>query len=676
MRTCAAILLIALLVVAALFLYAGYYDKDPSILTFLDRNGQLIGTIDSSYKGVRHWTPLNEIPRTIIDKTIRAEDQWFYWHCGINPFAVIKAGAENLSRGHIVRGGSTITQQLAKNFIQEKEKIILPRTLFNKSREALLALALEMKHKKNWIIEQYLNTVYYGNRAYGVTAAADVYFLKRLNELNEDEINTLIKMPKSPARQSYPKTLVRFTQKAAGRHFIEYAAETCLAKPGMVHDSAALATTLDLKLQQEIENSIRAELADRALDDPKLTAAVIVIDVNSGDLLAMVGSRDYFNAEIDGQVNSAVALRQPGSALKPFTYFAAFSKGFSPESIVPDEPFSFQAQATEDAESYTPQNFDRRYHGEMTMSTALANSYNVPAVVTLNEIGLSYYHELLRRFGITTLSKPPPHYGLSVTLGSGEVNLLELTNAYAALARGAGFLPYRIWKDADMAERKQIIPNSLQFASEVTSILSDPMARRKAFGFNEAMEIEERASAIKTGTSYDYRDNWAIGYTSLVAVGVWVGHADGTPMDPLKASTGATGAAPIWHAVMEILLRGNVPESERTIPIFSHRTTEEQIPTTQPKLFRIINPVANTTFRTHPYLPIEHQMIRAEAEAKLQQDIVLDWYLDGEHIKTTNGNKSEVWIEPVIGRHRLRAQSLQGEWQEITFKVSDEMEEL
>jgi membrane carboxypeptidase/penicillin-binding protein PbpC len=437
-----------------------------------------------------------------------------------------------------------------------------------------------------------------------------------------------------------------------------------------------LSTTLDSDLQRRIEEALRTKLSDRAIDDPKLTAAAVVIDVRTGDVLAMVGSRDYFDDEIDGQVNSAVALRQPGSALKPFTYFAAFAKGFLPNSIVPDVPLSFKAVGAEDEDAYAPQNFDRRYHGEMTMRDALANSYNVPAVVTLNEIGLSYYHWLLKRFGITTLNKPPPHYGLSVTLGSGEVTLLELTNAYAALARGGVFLPSRIWNDAPRTAPQPVVPRAKQFAAEVTNILSDPMARRKAFGFIEAMEVEGHRVAIKTGTSFEHRDNWAVGYTPAFAVGVWVGHADGSPMDPLKPSTGASGAAPIWHAVMEILLRGTTPQDfpgmqevadNRIRPTMMRRDSNAVSLKLKPTSFGITNPVANAVYRIHSYLPIEHQMLRAEASAK--QDISLDWYLDGEHIKTTKKNKAAVWIEPEFGRHKLRVEAANGDKQEVVFKV-------
>ncbi len=683
--------------------YAGLYDRDPDVVTFTARDGRVIGSVEGAHQGFRYWTPFAGIPQGIVDKTVRSEDRWFFWHRGLNPFSIIKAAALDLKSGSVVRGGSTITQQLAKNLMQEKEGGALARTLANKAREALLAAGLEMRHGKRWILERYLNTVYYGHRAYGIAAAADVYFSKRLGELSDDDIDALVRLPKAPARYgenlfinpllckegqgeedhagSTPPNLPLQRGGAApvGRHFIEYAAGIYRMAGTRGARSAQLATTLDLGLQRRVEDALRAVLADRIIDDPKLTAAVVAIDVSSGDLLAMAGSRDYFDEAIDGQVNGAVALRQPGSALKPFTYFAAFAKGYSPDSIVPDEPLSFQAAGVDDEESYAPQNFDRRYHGEITMREALANSYNVPAVVTLNDIGLSFYHDLLRKFGITTLNQPPPHYGLSVTLGSGEVTLLQLTNAYAALARGGEFLPWRIFSDVRAARPVPVVPRAAEYAALVTSVLSDPMARRKAFGFNEDMQVEGYPVAVKTGTSFDHRDNWTIGYTPSYAVGVWVGHADGSPLDPFKF-TGATGAAPIWHSVMELVLRDSQPQEfarpmearDRSAPtIGARRGAELEQALAAPKSFRLMNPVDNATFRIHPYLPIDHQMIRAEAEARSSEGARLDWYLDGELLATTTERKSAIWIEPVAGRHRLSVEAEDGERQEIVFRVNE-----
>jgi membrane carboxypeptidase/penicillin-binding protein PbpC len=686
-------LLVALTAVSALLLYTGRYDAPPATRTFLDRNGQVIGSLNPAYGGLQDWTPLDRIPPEAVERTIRAEDRWFYRHRGINPFSIAGAIFDNLAHGRIVRGGSTITQQLAKNLIQERACAgeytpkgafheirphcgPTPRTFVNKIRESVLALGLEMKHGKAWILERYLNTVYYGRRSYGIAAAARSYFGKALTELNSQEIAFLVERPKAPNRSPSPglrppSPLSRGEGRGEGvaRHFLEFVAQN--------HPNSAniVQTTLDLDLQTKLEQATDRLLASRASQDPKLTAAAVVIDVRTGGLLAMVGSRDYLDETIDGQVNAAVALRQPGSTLKPFTYFAAFAKGYGPDSIVPDVPLSFQAPGVEESESYAPQNFDRRFHGDLTIREALANSYNVPAVVTLNRIGLSYYHEILRRFGFTTLTRPPMHYGLAVTLGSGEVTLLELTNAYAALARGGRFLPYRAIPNGANTRfaPTPVLPSASDHAAEVTSILMDPDARLKAFGFNEAMTVEGHEVAVKTGTSYDHRDNWTVGYTPSYAVGVWVGHADGSPMlgpDGATPTTGATGAAPLWHAAMESVLRGKVPERFARIPEKRERLVgARDLAPLQPephKPWRIVSPLPNATFRLHAYLPADHQKIAAEAGAP--PDRTLRWFLNGRFLAESRGG-SKVWIAPEPGKHQLKVKSEDGHEEEIAFKI-------
>lgn len=681
--------LIALSLTLSLILYAGRYDTAAATKTFLDRNGRVIGTIAPASQGIQYWTSLDSIPRELVEKTIRTEDRFFYRHRGVNPLSIAKAAVENLLRGQIVRGGSTITQQLAKNLIGASR----PRTFWNKARETLLAVGLELKHSKSWILERYLNTIYYGRRSYGIVAAAQTYFGKGLAALTPEEIGQLVNLPKAPSRPALAARVHK--PQPLARHFLEFAVSR------IPNTGPVIQTTLDLDLQTELETAAVRLLATRTPEDPKLTAAIVVIDVKAGDLLAMVGSRDYFEEAIDGQVNAAVAPRQPGSTLKPFTYFAAFAKGFGPNSIVPDEPASFRAPGLEETESYAPQNFDRRYHGRMTIREALANSYNVPAVVTLNEIGLSFFHELLRRFGFTTFRRPPPHYGLAVTLGSGEVTLLELTNAYAALARGGAYLPYQFAHSSvggvargkvsdglalasrqNLSEvtgpRQPVVTNAHQYAAQVTSILSDENARLKAFGFNESMTIEGHDVAVKTGTSYQHRDNWTVGYTPSYAVGVWVGHADGSPMtnpDGTLPTTGASGAAPLWHAAMENLLRGKAAErftlARAIIPTPSRHVASISAPRSN---WGILNPVDNSTFRISEILPREHQKIRARVDVRASSDTPpeLTWYLDGRHLASTNASKPEVWLTPEPGRHRLRVESLTGENQEITFKVVDQ----
>ncbi|MBI2338878.1 MAG: transglycosylase domain-containing protein [Deltaproteobacteria bacterium] len=705
-----------LLLLAFLNFYARIYDAPPDTKTFFDRNGEAIGTINPSYDGFQIWTPVDRIPKTIVETFVKTEDRFFYWHHGVNPVALIKAAIENLAGGKVRRGGSTITQQLAKNLIQEKKGRFSARSWTNKLCETLLALGLELRHSKKWILERYLNSIYFGRRTYGVSAAADVYFGKELRELNSAEIEFLAGLPKGPNRLNPPQPPFfkgggsdspplkgGQGEFAVARHFIEWVATRQAAK--QLPAGPIVHTTLDLNLQKRLETAVQALLEERAGEDPLLTASAVVIDVPTGGILAMVGSRDYDNDAIKGQVNGAIALRQPGSTLKPFTYFAAFSKGFSPSTVITDEPRSFLALTAADAEAYIPQNFDRRFHGDVTIREALGNSYNVPAVATLNEIGLSYYHDILKKFGFTSLKKPPMYYGLAVTLGAGEVSLLELTNAYAVLARGGIFLPYQWRPGQPLSEQTSIINNAKQYAAQVTDILTDPSARLKAFGFNEDLAIDGFPVAVKTGTSYNHRDNWTVGYTPQVAVGVWVGHADGSP---LLGTTGATGAGPVWHAVVE-----NVVREWRTGPVacgfparprrrcgllgverrdgLSHtphlRLRRDREPSlrrhpfavldTQPDSdpgWRVRSPLPHARFRLHPYLPAEHQKILAEVEVTDPEIESLRCYLDGKLVSETpilDNTNLRFWVPPETGDHLLTIKAPDGRKQTIPFYIME-----
>jgi penicillin-binding protein 1C len=668
--------------------YANLFDSEPAVKTFYDRHGAAIGSLHTYEEGRQLWTTYQDIPPSIVRQTLLKEDRFFFWHVGVNPYSIIRAAIQNIKAGHIVHGGSTITQQLAKNLITAQRGSSVGRTWGQKMREAFVALGLELLHSKEWILERYLNTVYYGHRCYGIAAAAKYYFGKSLNDLSEQEIDLLTALPKAPnyLSQEVMSRRARHHAPNVGRHFIEFAHSKAQGNP-------VINTTLDYALQSKLEGVIKASFNAQVIKDPLLNAAAVVLDVPSGDILAMVGSRDYQNKTIDGQFNAALARRQPGSTLKPFTYFAAFSKGFSGLSLVPDEPLSFYAQGNPDALAYIPQNFDRRYHGQVTIREALANSYNVPAVVTLNEIGLSYYHNILKKFGFSTFNEPLDHYGLSITLGSGEVSLLELTNAYAALARGGEYLPYRAVKDELIPEPLEIISRAKDYAQEVTRILSDTNARLKAFGYNEAMNIEDHLVAVKTGTSHKRRDNWMVGYTSDYAVGVWVGHADGSP---LLGTTGASGAGPTWHAVMEKLVRGEkgrlgtrdkgrgtIDHGPLTIDHITSRGDQSIIHTRQKKTrsisqnnkhWRVVSPLPHVHYRINPYVPEKHQKILVEARAGANghTPLQLNWALNGVSMGESSFDSSgivKLWISPRPGKHRLEVRGTDGVRYVIPFVV-------
>lgn len=654
-----------------------HYDRDSATLTVLDRNGQVVGTLNTMAGGRQIWTPFDQIPSAVIVKTINAEDRFFWWHAGINPVATAKAALANVVHGRVLRGGSTITQQLAKLLIQERAGEPSSRTVFNKMREAVLAVGLEAFHTKRWILERYLNLAYYGERCYGIAAASDHYYDRRLAVLRDEEIAQLVRLPRAPARYGAAIRPQRDALReedsapAVGRHFMDEVARRVVSKTHLA------TTTLDLALQGQLETAVRQLLAPRLQDDPKVTAAAVVIHVPTGDVRAMVGSRDYFEASIDGQFNAAMALRQPGSALKPFTYFAAFAKGLTPETMVPDEPTSFYAPGDADAAGYIPHNFDRRYHGMVTIRQALANSYNVPAVVVLNTIGVGPYQEVLRKFGLSSLTHSPYYYGLSLTLGSGEVSLLELTNAYAALARGGKLLPYRMSPNVPIPAATEVLPNAFLFAQQITAILSDDRARMKAFGSNPNLEVEDHVVAVKTGTSYEHRDNWTLGYTRDYAVGVWVGHADNTP---LPGTTGASGAGPIWHAAMEYLVRGNLVSSLHSpsptgggLPVrrsFGGGRGGSPISADQSP-WKLTSPLGNSIYRTRTFVPHQHQQIEAAALVRNMPILTLHWYLDDEWITATTTNKPKLWLSPTPGPHELRVSDDMGHEERVSFRVEE-----
>ncbi len=657
----------------SLFLYTSRYDGPPRSITFLDRHHQWIGTLYPLNEGFQQWIPLKKIPPDIIQATIKKEDRFFYWHLGLNPIAVIKSLVDNIRQGQVVRGGSTLTQQLAKNLMQEKNGKNNSRTWTNKIKEAFLALGLEIKHSKKWILERYLNTVYYGNRCYGLGAAAQFYLGKNLEELTENEIDWITSLPKAPNKLSASlkgKTPHPIDANLA-RHFMEYV----LKQEGKkVKKNPVIETTLDLTLQKNLESGLKQNLQNRTSEDPLLNAALIVINVPNGDILTMIGSRDYTNNSISGQFNAATALRQPGSTLKPFTYFTALSKGYSADTLIPDEPVSFSATEDEKANAYSPQNFDRHFHGFVSLKQALANSYNVPAVVALNDIGLGYYYALLKKFGFTSLNQSPDHYGLSLTLGSGEVSLVELTNAYATLARDGQFLPFRYLTDQKIPKSEEVLPQAEKYAHVITDILADSSARLKAFGWNEDLIIEDRNVSVKTGTSFEHRDNWTIGYNKKYAVGVWVGHSDSSP---LNGTTGATGAGPLWHMAFENLLRKKSETEQgrnQTLekPSANH---SENNPFPLPS-WQIISPLSNNHYRVSAIVPKEHQKILASIKTNGLELKNFQWYLDDISFKPENfsANSSTIkgWITPEIGKHVFTVKAEDGSTQRVVFWVEQE----
>jgi 1A family penicillin-binding protein len=560
----------------------------------LDRNGQRLYEIIDPHAGVHRPASLDEIPLALRQAIVATEDASFYVNVGVEPRAILRAAWLNLREGRILSGGSTITQQLARNLMMEPEERYA-QTWSRKAREALLAFALTRELSKDEILELYLNETYFGSFAYGVEAAAHAYLRKPVSELNLAECALLAGLPQSPptynpltnlaAAKTRQRTVLdlmvkqgyitpeqaelafRETLKFAGLatnleapHFVMLVREqltSLLGEETIRQGGLRVYTTLDLGLQHAAEAHLRRHLERLNQDSASQPShnvnngAVIAMRPDDGAVLALVGSPDYTNARISGAVNAALSLRQPGSAIKPITYAAAFTRGYSPASAMADVRTVF---LTEEGLPYMPVNYDLRYHGLVSLRQALGSSYNVIAVKLLDAIGIDALVDLAGAMGVTTLSQME-RQGLALGLGGGEVQLWQLTSAYAALANGGWRVqPYIIERIEDRQgnvlyahtppSRERVLDERVAYL--ITDVLADSVARSAAFGQNSALETPFGA-AVKTGTTTEWRDNWTIGYTIDLTVGVWVGNADNTPMVRIS---GVTGAAPIWNEVM------------------------------------------------------------------------------------------------------------------------------
>jgi len=579
------------------------YTSVPSTRIY-DRNGRLLYEILDPHSGSHAPVPLSAIPKACIQATLATEDASFYTNPGVDLWAILRALWVNLQGGEVLSGGSTITQQLARNLLlapEERGRVSLERKL----REAILAWRLARTYSKDEILAIYLNETYYGNLAYGMEAAARTYFAKSVSELDLAECALLAGLPQSPsrynplenpgtarerqrvvlnlmvkrgfitpqeadlaAREDLAFASVPFPIRAP--HFVMFVwgqLEREFGRGALYAQGLRVYTTLDLDVQDTVQRIVRyrlAQLGARRDGQPPRSvrnAAVVVLDVHTGHILAMVGSPDYFDPRIDGAVNATMALRQPGSSIKPITYAVALDpqrpNPLTPATVLMDVRTAF---VTREGDPYVPQNYDWRWRGPVLLRQALASSYNLVAVKVLDYVGIDAMTRLARAMGITTFDDAN-RFGLALTLGGGEVRLLELTSAYAAFASGG----YRVEpvaitrvEDAQGHMLKRIAPAPRQrvldkrVAYLISDILSDDQARASTFGEGSPLRLS-RPAAVKTGTTTDWRDNWTVGYTPDLVTGVWVGNTDNEPM---RHVSGITGAAPIWHDVMEELLKG------------------------------------------------------------------------------------------------------------------------
>jgi 1A family penicillin-binding protein len=575
----------------------------------LDRRGRLLFEAPDPFAARRRVLPLSEIPVALRQATIAIEDRDFYANPGVDLRGIVRAAWIDLRSGAAVAGGSTITQQLARGFLLDPA-LAQQRTLERKLREAVLAIKLTASYPKDEILSLYLNQTYYGSMAYGVEMAAQRFFGKPARDLDLAESALLAGLPQAPshydplanpqaalarqaavldamvragyisaeraaAARAEPLRFASYDGAPRAPHFVSYVLDQLDAQLGadvVARGGLTVTTTLDVDLNDAAQASLRRQLEllstprNGGPDHRARNGAVVVLEPSTGAILAMVGSPDFENAAIQGQVNATLASRQPGSAIKPLTYAAALERGWTPATTILDVPSSF---ATREGPPYTPQNYDRAYHGPLALREALATSSNVAAVRVLDNIGVPALLDIATRLGIASLSRDTGRYGLSLTLGGGEVTPLELTTAYAAFANsGRRVTPYAIesitgaqglgdrgWGMVEQVPSSISQPLSPQVAYLITDILSDRYARMRAFGESSALDID-RPAAAKTGTTSDWRDNWTVGYTPDRAVGVWVGNADG---QPLEAISGVSGAGPVWHEVMLAAHRGLPP---------------------------------------------------------------------------------------------------------------------
>lgn len=532
---------------------------------------------------------LNQISSYLTQATLATEDAQFYEHHGLSLTGFLRGTILKPLTGQRAQGGSTITQQLIKISILSPE-----RTPQRKAKEAVLAIELEQKFSKDEILEMYLNAIPYGSRSYGIEAAAETFFGLPAQNLNLAQAAYLAALPQAPtyyspygshvedlkARQEYilnrmaSLNMITKDQAEAAKkenitfqppresirapHFVFYIKELLEQEYGeRIVDQGGLKviTTLDMRLQTIAEETLKANQA-RLTKLGASNAALVAIDPKTGNILAMAGSIDYFNEDIDGNVNVAIRHRSPGSSIKPFVYAAAFLKGYTPDTVLVDAETDF-------GQGYMPKNYNLSQNGPLTMRQALSNSLNIPAVQTLYLAGVKQATKLAHDMGMESLTDPD-RYGLSLVLGGGEVRLLDEVSAYSVFANDGlrqaarGILKVedkdKVLFDAAEEETagKQVVP--AQITRLVTSILSDNNARGLIFGTNTPLQLGSRPVAAKTGTTQDFRDGWTMGYTPSLAAGVWTGNNDNTPMG--SRSDGVVTAGPIWNSFMRKALEG------------------------------------------------------------------------------------------------------------------------
>jgi membrane peptidoglycan carboxypeptidase len=573
-----------------------------------DRNGVLLQNVDQPEGGGwRNFVELEQVSPYLIQATIASEDATFWTHYGVEPVAIVR-GATIILSGSGSSGGSTITQQLARGLYPEQ--IGTDYSLTRKIDEAMAAVAIEKEFSKEDILTMYLNLIFYGQRSYGIEAASMTYFQKHAIDLDLAEASLLAGLPQAPSqydptanfelakkRQKYVlNQMVKYeyiTQEQADKafnepldpqtrdgsvrpgaeHFTQFARQYIEEHwPGaLTNGGLKITTTLDVQLQETAQNIVTSTVQNLLIGQRRNNAAMVVMVPWSGEVLAMVGSANFNDELIGGQVNYAITPRQPGSSIKPIVYAAAFESGWNPGTVVMDTNYSENVDNPADPKDkvWTPMNYSGSFNGAVSVRTALANSYNIPAVKAIKFAGVEHALRVAKRMGLVSLNRPWYDYGNAFALGSGEVSLIEHTNAYSTLANNGKYVPYNpILKIEDsqgnvlydatklnpLKDANQAIDAGIAY--QLTSILTDNEARSRVFTENNLFGNTQsqlgRPTAAKSGTTDNWKDIWTMGYTTDIAIGVWVGYtsADGTSPPSLPEFDGIQGAGPIWQKMM------------------------------------------------------------------------------------------------------------------------------
>jgi 1A family penicillin-binding protein len=593
--------------------FASFHDRVVTESTKIyDRTGKVL-LYDIHGNIQRKVISFEKISKDIKNATVAIEDSEFYQHRGVKPTAILRAFWINLISGSVQQGGSTITQQLVKNTLLTQEKKIT-----RKIKEVILALKMERVLTKEQILSLYLNENPYGGNIYGVEEAAQTFFGKSASEVDLAEAAYIAAIPKAPTFYSpYGKNRDKLEERKnlvlkrmldlgfitpqeetaakaekiifmppsqsgiKAPHFVMFVKDYLEQKYGADEIQSRgfkVITTLDWGLQQKAEEVVRDYGEQNAKNFNAHNAGLVAIDPKTGQILAMVGSRDYFDTTNEGNFNVTLAHRQPGSSFKPFVYAEAFIKGFTPETIIFDVPTQFDANcASNSARCYAPNNYDDKFRGPLTLRNALAQSINLVAIKVLYLAGIRDAINLARNMGITGLSNQN-QYGLTLVLGGGEVTPLDMTSAYSVFANDGVRNPYAsiLKVENNLGETVEeftphpqtILPS--QITRTISSILSDNQARQPTYAANSPLYFPNTQVAAKTGTTNDYKDAWVIGYTPTITVGTWVGNNDNTPME--KKIAGYI-VVPMWRAFMDYALT-KVPTENFTPP----EPTPENLP--------------------------------------------------------------------------------------------------